>query len=222
MRKLTLVVSVALVLAGIGLAVRHGVVVQARPEAQTAAASSGQAPTPADLDGLLAPIALYPDSAPGADAAVRDGSRRRDGARPVLEEPPDPERHRPAGCRPEGQLRAELRGSGPLSADRESDGQPAGVDDPARSGIHRRSDGGVREHPAAEKTGARCRDPQDHPAAGSRNADDVDRSAGDRHRAGEPAGRVRAAIQPADGLRPARPTTVVVQATTARMRPSRV
>ncbi len=60
MRKLTLV-SVALLLAGIGLAVRHGVVVQARPERQTAAASSGQTPTAADLDGLLAPIALYPD-----------------------------------------------------------------------------------------------------------------------------------------------------------------
>src|SRR6185503_8362912 len=60
MRKLTLVVSVALVLAGVGLVVRHGMVVQAR-RAQTAAASSGQALTAADLDRLLAPIALYPD-----------------------------------------------------------------------------------------------------------------------------------------------------------------
>src|SRR6185295_19806491 len=61
MRKLTLVVSMALVLAAIGLAPRAGMVVQARPERQTAAASSGQAPTAADLDRLLAPIALYPD-----------------------------------------------------------------------------------------------------------------------------------------------------------------
>jgi Protein of unknown function (DUF3300) len=61
MRKLTLVVCVALVLAAIGLAVRPGMVVQARPERETAAASSGQAATPANLDSLLAPIALYPD-----------------------------------------------------------------------------------------------------------------------------------------------------------------
>jgi len=61
MRKLTLVAIVALVLAAIGLAVRHRMVVQARTEGQTAAASSGQAASPANLDGLLAPIALYPD-----------------------------------------------------------------------------------------------------------------------------------------------------------------
>ena len=60
------------------------------------------------------------------------------------------------------------------------------------------------------KQAQRRRDAEDHAAAGSRDADDVDRPAGDRHRAGEPAGHVRAAIQPADGLRqPA--TTVVVQ-----------
>ena len=61
MRKLTLVVIVALVVAAIGLAVRHRMVAQARTEGQTAAASSGQAANPAELDRLLAPIALYPD-----------------------------------------------------------------------------------------------------------------------------------------------------------------
>ncbi len=66
MRRLALVVSAvvvsaALVFTGIGLAVRHGMVVQARPGAQAGAASSGQALTPRELDGLLAPIALYPD-----------------------------------------------------------------------------------------------------------------------------------------------------------------
>ena len=62
MRKLTLFVSAALVLAVIGLAVQRGMTVQARPEGQTAAASAGQAPSPAALDALLAPIALYPDA----------------------------------------------------------------------------------------------------------------------------------------------------------------
>ena len=62
MRKIPLVVSAALVLAAIGLAVRPRVTVQATPAGQTAAASSGQAPSPAALDALLAPIALYPDA----------------------------------------------------------------------------------------------------------------------------------------------------------------
>ena len=58
MKKLTLVVSVALVMAGVVLVVRHGMDVQA---GRVTAAAPGQAATPADLDRLLAPIALYPD-----------------------------------------------------------------------------------------------------------------------------------------------------------------
>jgi hypothetical protein len=61
MRNLVLCVGVVLVLAGISPAVRRGMVVQARPDMRTTAASSGQALTAADLDRLLAPIALYPD-----------------------------------------------------------------------------------------------------------------------------------------------------------------
>jgi len=59
--KLTLVVSAALILVGIGLAVRHDTDAQARPGEPPGSASSGQALSPGDLDGLLAPIALYPD-----------------------------------------------------------------------------------------------------------------------------------------------------------------
>jgi len=61
MRKPTVLVGVALVLAGSGLTARHGVVLPPGPGGHTATASSGQALTSADLDGLLAPIALYPD-----------------------------------------------------------------------------------------------------------------------------------------------------------------
>jgi hypothetical protein len=61
MRKLPLVVTVTLVVAAIGLAIQRGMTVQARPAGQ-AAASTGQAPSPAALDALLAPIALYPDA----------------------------------------------------------------------------------------------------------------------------------------------------------------
>ena len=61
MRKLTLVVRMALVLAVIGLADQRGTTVEARPDGQAPAASTGQAPSPAALDALLAPIALYPD-----------------------------------------------------------------------------------------------------------------------------------------------------------------
>jgi hypothetical protein len=59
MRKLTLAVGVALVLAAMGPAIRRGTVAQARTG--TANASPGQTLTAADLDRLLAPVALYPD-----------------------------------------------------------------------------------------------------------------------------------------------------------------
>jgi len=58
MKKLALIVSAVLVLAAAGLLVRHRVIVHAHP-GPTAAA--GQALPAAQLDGLLAPIALYPD-----------------------------------------------------------------------------------------------------------------------------------------------------------------
>ena len=61
MRKPTVLVGVALVLAGSGLTARHGTVLLPGSGGHTAAASSAQAVTSADLDSLLAPIALYPD-----------------------------------------------------------------------------------------------------------------------------------------------------------------
>ena len=61
MKKSALAVTaVLIVLAGSALIVRSGAAVHARGGSQTAA-SSGQAVTAGELDGLLAPIALYPD-----------------------------------------------------------------------------------------------------------------------------------------------------------------
>jgi uncharacterized protein DUF3300 len=61
MKKAGLVLTVMLAVAAIGLTFRHRVVVHARPEAQNRDASSGPNLTPANLDRVLAPIALYPD-----------------------------------------------------------------------------------------------------------------------------------------------------------------
>src|SRR3954471_2983267 len=57
-KQLALIVSGLLLLALLGVMVQHRVVAHAHPD-QTAAA--GQAFTADQLDGLLAPIALYPD-----------------------------------------------------------------------------------------------------------------------------------------------------------------
>ena len=61
MRKLAVVISAALVFAGIGLPVRREIVARGRPDASANAFLSSQAPTSTDLDTLLAPVALYPD-----------------------------------------------------------------------------------------------------------------------------------------------------------------
>ena len=61
MKRPAVLVGTALLFAGLALAaVRYGMVVQARRGAQDSARSA-QAPSPAELDKLLAPIALYPD-----------------------------------------------------------------------------------------------------------------------------------------------------------------
>ena len=102
--------------------------------------------------------------------------------------------------------RASNRASWPWSSFLRSwqrDGGAAGLDDAARAGVRRGSDGGVRQHPAAEGEGQGCREAEEHPAAGGRDPHHVERPAGDRDRAGQPAGRLRSAIQPADRLHPA-------------------
>ena len=71
-------------------------------------------------------------------------------------------------------------------------------------GVRHGPHGGLRQHPAAPQPGAEGRDAQGLAAAGRRNEDHVVGSAGDRDRAGEPAGHLRAPVQPAGRLRPAR------------------
>jgi hypothetical protein len=61
MRKLALVVSILLMLAGIGSYLQPRTVVQARPGFQSGQAGSPTPLSPDALDRLLAPIALYPD-----------------------------------------------------------------------------------------------------------------------------------------------------------------
>jgi uncharacterized protein DUF3300 len=62
MRKLALLVCGLVLLTGIGRPLRHGTFLPAATSAQSAAASPGKAATPGELDALLAPMALYPDS----------------------------------------------------------------------------------------------------------------------------------------------------------------
>ena len=57
------------------------------------------------------------------------------------------------------------------------------------------------QHSAAARAGAESWQPEGHAAAGSGDEDDLRRRTGDRHRAFQPASRVRAAVQPDDGLR---------------------
>src|SRR5262245_23636963 len=62
MRKLILVLGGLLVLVAIGLYLRPRLAVQAQPGSQSGQTPAGTALSPADLDRLLAPIALYPDT----------------------------------------------------------------------------------------------------------------------------------------------------------------
>ena len=170
---------------------------------QSCCGLAGQALTPAELDGLLAPIALYPDQLLAQMLLCATDPAGVKALDQFLKSHPTLKGTELQDAALKDNFQPSFVALALFPQIVNTDGEPAGFDDPARSGIHRGSDGGVRQHPAAENAGPRCRDPQDHAAAGSRDADDVERSAGHRHRAGEPAGRVRSAIQPTDGLRPA-------------------
>ena len=123
---------------------------------------------------------------------------------------PDAQRKRASGRGDEVGVRAELRGSR-RSFLRSSTRWPeiSSRTAQARSGLHRGSLRGLRQHPAAESQGEERREAQEHAAAGRGDPDHVEWRAGDRHRAGQPAGRLRSAVQPADRLHPS--STVVVQ-----------
>ena len=70
----------------------------------------------------------------------------------------------------------------------------------ARPDVRRQSQRGLRQHPEIAAAGAERRHAEDHSAAGGRDARRRHRRASDRHRAGQSADRLRAAIQPAGRL----------------------
>ena len=179
------------------LALSHGPVAYgAGPEAQSSKPAKSH--TPEQLDKLLAPMALYPDPllaqmliARGRPRAKSASSTRMAGSQP------DAERHAAAGCGGQVRVRAELRRAGALPAGRgrrwrtRSPGRP-------RSGRHSRPIeaavfASIQQLRAqAQNVGTL----KSHATAGGRNQDHVIWPGSDRHRADQPADRLRPAIQP--------------------------
>ena len=100
MRTFILAVSAALMLTGSGAPLLTG------------AASSSQEPLPADLDRLLAPIALYPDQLLAQMLMCATDPVGVKALDDFLKSQCDAQGDRAAGCRGEGQVRTELRGAG--------------------------------------------------------------------------------------------------------------
>ena len=174
---------------------------RSRPRRRPAPAAKPVAP--AELDRLLAPVALYPDSLLAqilqcAQKPWKGGCAGRVDGRPA-----GAQGQRAAGCRGEVGLRAELRGARRVPGRRQRHGEPDRSDDEGRPGLHRGSQRRLRQRPAPAGEGEERRDAEDHPAAGGLDPGDVD-GRGHRHRAGQPGRRLRAAIQPGSRLHPAR------------------
>ena len=200
MKTLAISTHALLVFVWLGLAAPHGLTAVEPQTSQKPAASAAKPAT--TVDDARPPARAHrtlSGSTARADASLCLQSRQGGGARRMARQP-DAERNRASRCGDEGGLRAELRGSGPLSSSRGGDGGRSGLDDQARPGVHRRSLGGLRQYPAAESQGAAGREAQDHAAAGGRDPNHVEWPAGGGDRAGQPASRLRAAVQPADRL----------------------
>ena len=166
MKTLAIGTHVLLVFTWLGLAAPHGL---PAVEAQTSQKTATPASKPASDARRARPPARahrpLSGSTARADASLCLQSRQGGDARRMARQP-DAERNRAAGCGDEGGLRAELRGSRPLSSGRGGDGGRCGLDDQARPGVHCRSLGGLRQYPAAESQGAAGREAQDHAATG--------------------------------------------------------
>ena len=140
MKKPALVVSAVLVLAGIALTVRHGMVVQARRGAQTGAASSGQALPAGELDGLLAPIALYPDQLLAQMLMCATDPAGVKALDQFLKSHPTLKGTELQDAALKDNFQPSFVALALFPQIVNADGQPAGLDDPARSGVHRRSE----------------------------------------------------------------------------------
>ena len=195
MKKLAIGTHGLLVFAWLGLAAPHGLTAVERQTAQKPAAPAGKPAATADaLDQLLAPIALYPDqllaqmlpsaSNPGKMAALGEwlasqtlkGTELQDAATKA----------------------GSSRASWPWSSFPQVVNAMAGIW-PGRPGSARRSQPIARPSSPVSSgwgQGARGREAQEHAATGGRDPDHVERPAGDRDRAGQPAGRLRSAVNP--------------------------
>ena len=127
------------------------------------------APTAAELDSLLAPVALYPDQLLGemlvsAQKPAMVGVARRMAAQP------DGARQRAAGRRRRVGFRLQLCRAGALPRGRRVDGGAPGLDGEGRRGVRRRPFVGLRQHPAAPREGEGSRHAEEHAAAAGRDA----------------------------------------------------
>ena len=162
----------------------------------------GQAQTRAvSIDELVAPIALYPDAliaqillSAANPAQVQEFDRWLTANNKALSGSNAPGR----GC--QGGLRGQPRRARPLPAGRQTDGVGPELDEDARWNLRRQPGSDLRQHPEVAAPGAVRGDVEDDPAAGGDDPDDLVWRTGDHHRAGQSAGRLRAAVQPAGRL----------------------
>ena len=167
MKTLAIGTHVLLVFAWLGPTAPHGLAAVEPQTSQKAAAPAAKpAATAADaLDRLLAPIALYPDQLlaqmllcaanPGKVATLGEWLASQTLKGTELQDAATKSGFEPSFVA----LVLFPRGRG-------GDGRRSGLDDQARPGVHCRSLGGLRQHPAAESQGAGCREAQDHAATG--------------------------------------------------------
>ena len=161
------------------------------------------------LDKLLAPVALYPDQLL-AQMLLCSGDPRGRRAQRVAEEDIHSEGQRAAEGRRAGGLRAELRRARALPAGRRFMArQPTWTSQLGEAFAADR--GAVFDAIQRLRHQARRGQPEEHAAADGRRRRPPGRRAGDRDRAGEPAGGLRPAIQPHGGVHagasPPAPTT---------------
>ena len=203
MRELVIAIETVPLLTGCAAAVNLSAAAHQQAASQGTPAKAAKAPSADVLDKLLAPIALYPDQLlaqmllcaanPGKVAALNEW----------LASHPDEKGTALQDAATKAGFDASFVA---LVLFPDVVSTMAGQVDwttQLGEGLRRGPDGGLRQHPAAARPGAAGRHAQGHAAAGGRNEDDVLGRAGDRHRAGQSAGRLRSAIQPAGGLHPA-------------------
>ena len=202
MKSLVITVIVIFLIIGAGLTLPGGSAASAGSQQQPAKTTPAKSTLkPEDLDRLLAPIALYPDQLlaqmllcaanPGKVGALDEWLASQQNA----------QGQRPAGCRHQVGIRRRASSrscSSPTSSARwpaRSSGR--------RSSARRSPRTDRRSSPASSGCGRRRRTAGTLKSTPQQEVETKTTSigrAGDRHRAGQPAGRVRAAIQPAGRL----------------------